>query len=154
MLWYTDLGWPRGITRRNVLLSIDAIDVSYIIIGIFKVIFTLINLMAIISYKHVTVAVIKIYLCTVNNGYWINDGPGVIVYLTFYDVYTVNQQPFLVCAPSVLRSAQFWSIMDCKMVLDSVACNNVSFSENHAFLLFPCTWRIPYYRYAILSILI
>ena len=49
LLLYTDLGRPRGITRRNVLLSIDAIDVSYIIISIFKVIFTLIKLMAIIS---------------------------------------------------------------------------------------------------------
>ena len=49
MLLYTDLGRPRGITRRNMLLSIDAIDVSYIIISILKVIFTLINLMAIIS---------------------------------------------------------------------------------------------------------
>ena len=49
MLFYTDLGRPKGITRRNVLLSIDAIDVSYIIISILKVIFTLINLMAIIS---------------------------------------------------------------------------------------------------------
>ena len=49
LLFYTDLGRPKGITRRNVLLSIDAIDVSYIIISILKVIFTLINLMAIIS---------------------------------------------------------------------------------------------------------
>ena len=49
MLFYTDLGLPRGITRRNVLLSIDAIDVSYIIISILKVISILINLMAIIS---------------------------------------------------------------------------------------------------------
>ena len=49
LLLYTDLGRPRGITRRNVFLSIDAIDVSYIIISIFKVIFTLIKLMAIIS---------------------------------------------------------------------------------------------------------
>ena len=49
MLFYTGLGRPKGITRRNVLLSIDAIDVSYIIISILKVIFTLINLMAIIS---------------------------------------------------------------------------------------------------------
>ena len=49
LLCYTDLGRPRGITCRNVLLSIDAIDVSYIIISILKVIFTLINLMAIIS---------------------------------------------------------------------------------------------------------
>ena len=49
LLLYTDLGRPRGISRRNVLLSIDAIDVSYIIISIFKVIFTLIKLMAIIS---------------------------------------------------------------------------------------------------------
>ena len=32
-----------------------------------------------------------------------------------------------------LLLAQFWYIMDCKMVLDSVASNNVSFSENHAF---------------------
>ena len=36
--------------------------------------------------KHVTVAVIKIYLCTVNSGHWINDG--VFVYLIFYDTYT------------------------------------------------------------------
>ena len=49
LLIYTDLGLPRGITRRNVLLSIDAKDVSYIIISILKVIFALINLMAIIS---------------------------------------------------------------------------------------------------------
>ena len=49
MLFYTDLGLPRGITRRNVLLSIDAIDVSYIIISILKVISILINFMAIIS---------------------------------------------------------------------------------------------------------
>ena len=28
-----------------------------------------------------------IYSCTVNNGHWINDG--VIVYLSFYDAYTV-----------------------------------------------------------------
>ena len=46
------------------------------------------------------------------------------------------QQPFHVCAPSVLRSAQFWYIRDCKMALDSVACNNVSFSENHIFYCF------------------
>ena len=39
-------------------------------------------------------------------------------------------------APSVLRSAPFWYIRDCKMVLDSVACNNVSFPENHAFYCF------------------
>ena len=38
-----------------------------------------------------TVAVIKIYSCTVNNGHWINDG--VIVYLTFYDAYTVIKSP-------------------------------------------------------------
>ena len=49
LLLYTDLGRPRGITCRKVLLSIDAIDVSYIIISIFKVIFTLIKLVAIIS---------------------------------------------------------------------------------------------------------
>ena len=78
---------------------------------------------------------IKIYSYTVNNGYQISDGPGVIVDLTFYDVYTVNQQPFLVYAPSVLRSAQFWCIMDCKMLLDSDVCNDVSFSENHAFFI-------------------
>ena len=35
-----------------------------------------------------------------------------------------------------LLSAQFWYIMDCKMVLDSTASNNVSFSENHAFYCF------------------
>ena len=40
-------------------------------------------------YKHVTVAVIKIYLCTVINGHGINDG--VNVYLSFYDAYTVIQ---------------------------------------------------------------
>ena len=40
------------------------------------------------------------------------------------------------------------------MVLDSVASNNVWFSAKRALLLFPCTWSIPYYRYAILSILI
>ena len=28
-----------------------------------------------------------IYICTVNNGHWINDV--VIVYLSFYDAYTV-----------------------------------------------------------------
>ena len=33
----------------------------------------------------------------------------------------------------LLRSAQFRYIRNCKMVLDSVACNIVSFSENHAF---------------------
>ena len=49
LLLYTDLGRPRGTTRRKVLLSIDAIDVSYIIISILEIIFTLINLMAIIS---------------------------------------------------------------------------------------------------------
>ena len=70
----------------------------------------------------------------VNNGHWINDG--MIVYFTFYDAYTVIQCPFHVCAPSVLRWAQFWYIRDCKMVLDSVACNNVSFSENHTFYCF------------------
>ena len=45
--------------------------------------------MAIISYinKHVTVAVIEIYSCTVNNGHWINDG--VIVYLTFFMMPTL-----------------------------------------------------------------
>ena len=32
---------------------------------------------------------IKIYSCTVNNGHWINDG--VIIYLNFYDAYTVIQ---------------------------------------------------------------
>ena len=30
-----------------------------------------------------------------------------------------------------LRLAQFLYIRDCKIVLDSVACNDVSFSENH-----------------------
>ena len=39
-------GWCRSL---NVLFSIDAICVSYIIISIFKFIFTLINLIAIIS---------------------------------------------------------------------------------------------------------
>ena len=34
---------------------------------------------------------IRIYLCTVNNGHWINDG--VIVYLSFYDAYTVIKSP-------------------------------------------------------------
>ena len=29
--------------------------------------------------------------------------------------------------------AKFWYIMDPKMVLDSVASNNLSFSENYAF---------------------
>ena len=53
-----------------ISFSIDATDVSYIMIIIFKFIFSLINLMAIISdiNKHVIVAVIKIYSCTVNNG--------------------------------------------------------------------------------------
>ena len=37
------------------------------------------------------------------------------------------------CAPSVLSSAQFWYIMDCKIVLDSVVFDNMSLSENHAF---------------------
>ena len=32
--------------------------------------------------------------------------------------------------------AQFWYIMDPKMILDSVASNNVSFYENHAFYCF------------------
>ena len=32
-----------------------------------------------------------------------------------------------------LLLAQFWYIMDPKMVLDSVTYNNISFSENHAF---------------------
>ena len=62
---------------------------SYIIVRIFKFIFTLINLMAIISGINVTVAMIKIYLCTVNYGHQINDG--VIVYSFFYDAYTVIQ---------------------------------------------------------------
>ena len=69
LLFYTDLSWPRGITRRNVLLSIDAIVGFFIIITILKVIFTLINLMDIISGINVTVTVIKMYLCTRNNGY-------------------------------------------------------------------------------------
>ena len=47
-------------------------------------------------YKHATVAVIKIYLRTVNNGHWINDG--VIVYLFFlwclHCYFTVIQWPF------------------------------------------------------------
>ena len=54
----------------------------------------------------------------------------------FNFLWCLHRQPFLVCEPSVLRSAQFWCIMDCKMVLDSVACNDVSFSENHAFYCF------------------
>ena len=35
-----------------------------------------------------------------------------------------------------LLMAQFWYIMDRKTVVDSVAMNNVSFSENHAFYCF------------------
>ena len=35
-----------------------------------------------------------------------------------------------------LLLALFWYIMGCKMVLDSVASNKVSFSENHAFYCF------------------
>ena len=92
-------------------------------------------------YKHVTVAVIKIYLCVINNGHWIDDG--VIVYFSFYDAYTVIQEQFPVCTPSVLRPAQFWYIMDCKMVLDSVASNNVSFSENHAFFIVSLYMKNP-----------
>ena len=46
-----------------ISFSIYAIGVSHIIVSIFKFIFTLINLMAIIiDYKHVTDAVIKIYV--------------------------------------------------------------------------------------------
>ena len=37
--------------------------------------------------KRVAVVVIKIRLCTINNGQWINDG--VIVYLLFNNAYTV-----------------------------------------------------------------
>ena len=64
-----------------ISFSIDAICVSYIIIRIFKFIFVLINLMAIISHINVTVTVIKIHSRTVNNGHCITDG--VIVHLTF-----------------------------------------------------------------------
>ena len=35
-----------------------------------------------------------------------------------------------------LLLAQFWYLMDPKMVLDSVASNNHSLSENHAFYCF------------------
>ena len=81
----------------NYFFSNYAIGVSYIIINIFKFIRTLINLMAVISHKHVTVAVIKIDICTIINGNWNNDG------VFFNDACTVIQQRVHVCAVSVLN---------------------------------------------------
>ena len=52
-----------------ISFSVDATGVSYVIDSIFKFIFTLNNLMAILFYKHVTVAVIEIYLCSVSYGH-------------------------------------------------------------------------------------
>ena len=73
-----------------ISFSIDAIDVSYIIICIFKVIFALINLMAIIADTNMWLwqwlKFIHVLLTMV-----IESMVGGIVHLAFYDAYTVYQ---------------------------------------------------------------